>query len=60
MSSVIGGVLIPGGKRCMSTVDGTSAAAVLSPGSMFVSVNTENKLILTTSMFPLSLLIWVF
>ena len=61
MSIVLGGVLIPDGTRCVSSVNGNLAAAVLSPGGMFVSGNRRKKeVILTISIFFLPTLIWVF
>ena len=43
MGSVLGGVLIPDGKRFVSSVNGSLAAAVRSPGDMLVSGNKRNK-----------------
>ena len=43
ISSVLGVVLIPDGKRCVSSADGNLATAVLSPGGVFVSGNKHNK-----------------
>ena len=43
MSSILDGVLIPDGKRCVSSVDGNLAAAVLSPGGVIVAENKRNK-----------------
>ena len=43
MGSVLGGVLIPDGKRFVSSVNGNLAAAVRSPGDMLVSGNKRNK-----------------
>ena len=43
MSSVLGGVLIPDGTRCVSSANGNLTVAVLSPGGMFVSGNKREK-----------------
>ena len=42
-SIVLDGVLIPDRKRCVSSVDGNLAAAVLSPGGVYISGNQRNK-----------------
>ena len=61
MSSGLARVLIPDGKRCVSSVNGNFAAAILSPDGMFVSENkSKKKLMLTTSIFHLPTLILVF
>ena len=43
MSSVLGGVLIPDGKRCLSSVNVNSASTIPSPGGVFDSENKRNK-----------------
>ena len=56
---VLGGVLIPDEKKCASSVDGNLAAAVRPPGVARLSreTNATHKLLLTTFMFPLPMLI---
>ena len=54
MSSVLGGVLIPDGKRCTPSVDGNLAAAALSPGGMLV-VGNKHKTKVVISHFYVSL-----
>ena len=43
MNSILGGVLIPDGKRFVSSVDVNLTAVVLFPGGVFVSGNKRNK-----------------
>ena len=61
MSRLLSGVLISGGKRCISIVEGDSAAAVLSPDGMLVPGNEHrNEVDINHFHVPLSLFIWVF
>ena len=44
MSSILGGVLIPDEKRCVSSVNGNLGCSISFPGGMFVSGNkSKNK-----------------
>ena len=43
MSSVLGRVLVPDGKICVSSVNGDLTAAALSPGGMLVFKNKHKK-----------------
>ena len=62
MRSILNGVLVPNKEMCVSSVNGNLVAAVFFSQVACLSqeTNKENKLILTTSMFPLPMLICVF